>query len=180
MKTLNAPLFELNPECDYYQTLKTRKDNQPRINEILANIAKEFGFDVKEFSLYGSRKFGFRSDTEAYQKFKEELTKNPDRNGIHTFKSSTKTFKAISPKLVEVDKINNVGSAFILHDIFGWNNLVASQWVDDRLFFEVKSEDNTWRAVNDQDRRKQFEVEPVKEIDYKEYLTLIMNKLGDE
>lgn len=177
MKTLNAPLFELNPESKYYKTIKIIKDSHSRINEILREIASEFDFKLDEFSYYGSRGFGFKYDTEAYEKFENQLTKKPDRNGIHTFKKTTAIYKLISPKMVEVDKILSKRDPFGLHDIFGFNNLAASQWIKDRYFVEVKSEAITREALNSSDRGKRFEVEPVMEASYKDYLLLITEEL---
>lgn len=177
MKTLNAPLFELNPESKYYKTIKAIKDSNSRINEILGEIASEFDFELDEFSYYGSRGFGFKYDTESYEKFEAHLTKKPDSNGVHTFKKTTATYKLISPKLVEVDEILSKKDSFALHDIFGFNNLKASQWIKDRYFVEVKSETVTQEALNSSERGKRFEVEPVMEASYKDYLLLITESL---
>lgn len=180
MQTLSEPLFELNQESEPYKNFKEKKDDQPRINQIFKEVAEEFGFGTKDFGFYGSRGFGFHQYTDSREKFKDELNKNPDSNGIHKFKLSSKTFKKMSPKLLEVENIIHKVSPFELHDVFGFNNLTASQWIGDRFFVEVKNADRTKELLESKDRRKHFEIEPVKEITYKEYLQLVMNELESE
>lgn len=177
MKTLNSPLYELNQDSEYYKILKEVKDSQPKINEIIREIAELVGFESKEFLYYGSRGFGFYRNSLAYEKFENQLTKNPDGNGVYKFKRTSPTYKIISPKVLEIERIKNKVNPFALHDMLGYNNLVASQWVEDRFFVEVKSEDTTERILNADERRKQYEIEPVKEVSYKEYLELVMSEL---
>ena len=38
-QTLDAPVYEINQESDFYKRSKWRKDQKGRINEILLNIA---------------------------------------------------------------------------------------------------------------------------------------------
>lgn len=180
MQTLSEPLFELNPESESYKKFKAKKDAQPRINEIFKSVANEFDYEIKEFAFYGSGGFGFYYGTNGYEKFKDELVKNADKNNVHKFKVSSKTFKQMSPKFVEIDNILHTVSPFALHDIFGLNNLTASQWIGDRFFVEVKNADRTKELLVSDRRKKNFEVEPVKEITYKEYLQLVMNELENE
>lgn len=177
MQTLSEPLFEVNPECDYYKRVKRKKDNEPKVDQIFKDVANEFNYEYKDFAYYGCRGFGFYGGTESYKKFKDDLTKKADRNGIHTFKLTSKLFKEISPKFSEVDDMLKTGSPFDLHDIFGWNNLSASQWIGDRLFVEVKKAERTDELLNSDKRRERFEVEPVMKINYKDYLKLIMKEL---
>lgn len=177
MQTLSEPLFEVNPECDYYKLVKRKKDNEPKVDQIFKDVANEFGYDYNDFAYYGCSGFGFYGGTKSYEKFKSDLTKKADRNGIHTFKLTSKIFKLISPKFSEVDDLLKSGSPFTIHDIFGWNNLKASQWIGDRLFFEVKNVDQTEKLLNAENRRERFEIEPVMKINYKNYLELVMEKL---
>ncbi|WP_143804728.1 hypothetical protein [Paraliobacillus ryukyuensis] len=171
MQTLDSPVFELNKESDYYKKIKEVKDSQPIINEILDQVASKLEIDPKEFLYYNAGGFGFEKYTDSYMKYQDKLTKNPDRNGVHTFKRSTNEFKEISSMINEIDKIKKTVNPFALHDIFGFNNLKASQWIGDRFFVGVKSEERTMGNVEE---RKNQSIEPVKDISYKEYLKLVM------
>lgn len=176
MKTLNSPLFEVNQESDYYKKVKDRHDKNSRVNEILAEVAKTLEVNLDEFSYYSSSRFGFSKYTAAFDKYKEQLTKNADRNGIHTFKMKTPGLKLIGPMLKEIDEINSSNNPFEIHDIFGWNNLTASHWIEDRLFIEVIDEEITKKLLTSLDRKTRYEVEPIKEISYKEYMSLALEK----
>jgi hypothetical protein len=180
MEALSAPLFEVNPESSYYKKIKEIKDARPRINKVLQEIGEELGFDSKEFAYYGSQGFGFYDNSVAYEKFEKELMKNPDKNGVYLFKKRTPSFKKISPKILELEKIHNSVSPFALHDIFGVNNLKAAQWVGERYFVEVKSESITRDKLSSSERIKQYAVEPVKEIEYKQYLLLVVEAIGKD
>lgn len=177
MQTLDSPMYEVNQESEYYKKSKARKDLQGRVNEILDEVASALGFDVTEFDYYSSGSFGFKWTTKAYDKFKDQLTKHSDRNGIHTFKKPTAGYKTISKMLKEIDEINKDKNPFALHDIFGINNLKASQWVEDRLFVGVKDAETTEKMLIREGRSKQYPVEPVKAMDYKEYLILVTKQL---
>lgn len=178
MEALSEPLFEINQDSDYYKKIKEVKDARPRINKVLQEIGEELGFDSKEFAYYGSAGFGFYGNSTAFDKFENELTKKPDRNGVYLFKKRTSSYKKISPKLLELEKINRSVSPFALHDIFGLNNLKASQWVGDRYFVEVKSASVTRDKVSSPERIKQYAIEPVKEMEYKQYLLLVVEEIG--
>ncbi len=177
-KTLNSPMFELNQECKYYKTIKEVKDNWPRINEILKEIAETHGFDSKEFAYYGSRGFGFLEYSDASEKFKSELVKNADRNDVIKVRKTSKLYKSISPKMLEIENIKRQVDPFGLHDIFGMNNLVASQWIDDRYFVEVKDENQTIKEINS--RKEKGGLEPIMHIDYKDYLLLVTETLKEK
>ncbi|MBM7598189.1 vacuolar-type H+-ATPase catalytic subunit A/Vma1 [Virgibacillus halotolerans] len=179
MEALSEPLFEINQESKYYKTKKEIKDSRPKMHKILKEIANEFEFKLDDFARYGARGFGFYQYTDSYEKYEDKLTKNADRNGVHTFKKATQEYKAISPRLVEIERIENKVNPFTLHDIFGLNNLKASQWLGDRFFVEVKSAEETKKKVSDPKRSIEFEIEPVKEISYKEYLQLLMDRIDD-
>lgn len=173
-QTLDAPLFEINQESDFYKRSKERREKQTRINEILDDIAKLIGCDVKEFNYYGSRSFGFMYDSEGFHKYREELTKNSDRNGVYTFKKSSKTFKLVSPMMEEIDAIRNIVSPFELMHIVGFNNAKASQWVDGRLFVGVKDIEVSRREITKLGRMAQYPVEPLKPVEYRDYLALYL------
>lgn len=178
MQTLNEPIFEVNQESDFYKKSKERKDKRPRINEILNEIANTVGFDVEEFQYYGCYGFGFSYGSDGYEKFKDQLMKNADRNGVYKFKKTSAVFKEISKKLEEVDKINNIVNPFEIHDIFGINNVTAAQWLGDRYFVEVKHKKTTEIFINKPDRSRQYKVEPIKEVSYKDYLQLVLDHVN--
>jgi hypothetical protein len=180
MQTLDAPLYELNQESEHYKTLKEVKDSRPFINSILEEIEKEHGFEAGEFVYYGAIGFGFYRSSKNFEEFKKELMKNPDRNGVYMFKKSSKIYKAIHPKMIQITEIEEKVSPFALHDIFGFNNVKASQWVGDRYFVGVKSAERTEQDLDTKQRGERYSVEPVKEIEYKEYLSLIMEALNKE
>lgn len=176
MKTLSSPLFEVNQESDYYKKVKDRHDKSSRVNEILAEVAKTLEINLDEFSYYSSSRFGFSKYTAAFDKYQEQLTKNADRHGIHTFKMKTTGLKLVSPMLKEIDEINRSNNPFDIHAIFGLNNLAASHWIEERLFFEVKDEEVTKKLLTSPDRNKRYEIEPIKEVSYKEYMLLALEK----
>lgn len=174
MQTLDMPLYELNQGSEYYKTIKEIKDSHSFINSIIDEIDKEHGFEKGDFVYYGSSDFGFYINSKSFEKFKDELKKHPDRNGVYRFKRSSKIWKAIHPKMKPIAEIHNKKNPFALHDIFGWNNLKATQWVGDRYFVGVRSTENIESSLGTEARKKMFEVEPVQHIDYKDYLGLIM------
>lgn len=180
MQTLNEPMYEINQNSEHYKKAKWRKDQQGRINEIITSVALEYGFDAEALQIYSHACFGFKWHAPDVDKFKEHLTKNSDRNGIHTFKKTSKLFKEISPKLKELTDIDRSVNPFALHDIFGLNNLVASQWIGNRLFVSVKDQAHTEKLLKSEGRSTQYPVEPVKHISYKEYLQLFISATEQE
>lgn len=175
MKTLSEPVFELSKESKYYKVLKDVKDAQPRVNEIFESVSNKFGFDPKEFRFYNSGRFGFERYSKGFKKFEDQLKKTADRDGIHAFKKASPVFKEAKEELKEIDEITSQLNPFALHEIFGFNNLKAMQWIGERFFVQVKSEEVTRKAM--QETSRNYDSEPVQEITYKEYLQLIMDKM---
>lgn len=62
-----------------------------------------------------------------------------------------------------IEQIEEV-SPFMSHDELGLNNMTGRQWIDDRWFFGVKSE-------------QLVKGDSVVAIDYKEYLKIVMEHL---
>lgn len=185
MQTLQGPVYEIHQESDYYKVVKERKDSNVRVNEILGGIAKEFGFDSAEFFYYGSGGFGFERYSKGYEKFEVHLTKNADRNGIHTFKRNSIPYKKISKLLKEVYEIEEKVDPFALRDIFGFNNLSASQWVGDRYFVGAKSEELVLERIEARKSKVATKdgddfIEPIAQISYRDYLLLVAEALAKE
>lgn len=185
MQTLQGPVYEIHQESDYYKVVKERKDSNVRVNEILNGIAKEFGFDVAEFFYYGSGGFGFERYSKGFEKFDIHLTKMADRNGIHTFKRNSIPYKKISKLLKEVDEIEGKVDRFALHDIFGFNNLSASQWVGDRYFVGAKSEEVVLERMEARKLKVASKdgvrfIEPIAQISYRDYLLAVAESLAKE
>lgn len=178
--TLSEPMFEIHPDSEYYGQVKSVRDARPRINEIIDGIAATHGFNPEEFNYYGSEGFGFKAKSEGRVKFERDLSKNPDRNGIYLFKKTTAVFKAIKPEMQKIQEIRNKRNPFGLHDITGVNNVSRSQWLDQRLFVEVKSMDEVERMMADPNRSTRYPVEPVKQVKYTEYLELALTLLKEE
>lgn len=174
LKTLNEPLFEINQDSEFFKRSNERREKQTRVNEILDEVAIRIGCAVKEFNYYGSQSFGFMHDSEGYLKFRNELTKNSDRNGLYTFKKSSKTFKLVSPMMEEIDDIRNIVSPFELHHVVGMNNAVATQWIAGRMFVGVKDIEVARYEITKLGRMKEYPVEPLKPIEYHEYLKLFL------
>lgn len=162
LSALSEPVFKLNQDSEIYKNIKKRKDRQVEIDKLIDGIANEYGFDAKEFNYYNSNRFGFLEQSEAFEKFKDNLTKNSDRNGVFTFKKNTKCFKEISEMMKGIDEIHNLVSPFALHDVFGLNNVNRSQWIKDGYFVEVK------------DSKRAKLSKSATEVDYKEYLELLL------
>lgn len=152
--TLNAPVFEVKQDSEWYQYKKAQTQRERSFfKEILSNYFEDNGF-----SYYHDDHFGVSGDSKDFEKYKDELTKNPDRNGVHTFKKKSKHYPIFREMLKDVvDK-----DPFKPHDVFGRNNLKASHWLGDRWFYGVK---DASKVLNN-------EVEP---IDYKEYLKVFMD-----
>ena len=180
MKTLNEPMYEINQDSEYYKKAKWRKDQQGRVNEIITSVALEYGFEPEALQIYSHSCFGFKWHAPDVDKFREHLTKKSDRDGIHSFKKTSKLFKEISPKLKEITDIDRSVSPFALHEIFGLNNLVASQWIENRLFISVKDQMHTKKLLNSENRSLRYPVEPIKHISYKEYLQLFITATDQE
>ncbi|MDW8515095.1 hypothetical protein [Priestia flexa] len=155
MQTLDAPVYEVNPESDWYKSASRRKED---ITNFFNKFEEKYG--VKEgFSFYTSEYFGVYEGTEAYELFKNDILKK-QKDGFYPFKKRSKHFREIKTLIDQIEKVN----PFKTHDVLGLNNISASQWVGDRWFFGVKHKEYV----------KGNEVTP---IDYKEYLKVVMNTL---
>ncbi|ATO28927.1 hypothetical protein C6370_20145 [Bacillus atrophaeus] len=157
METLDAPIYEIKQESDWYKTEKKRRED---INKFFDKFEETYGIN-KGFSFYHSEYFGVRAGTEAYDFFKDEVVKNPTKAGFYAFKKRSKYFTDIRSMLEQIEEVN----PFKGHDVFGRNNITASQWVGDRWFFGVRDE-------------KRVEGEEATPIDFKDYLKIILERLG--
>ncbi|AME04828.1 hypothetical protein [Bacillus sp. SDLI1] len=157
METLDAPIYEIKQESDWYKTEKKRRED---INKFFDEFEATYG--IKDgFSFYHSEYFGVRAGTEAYDLFKDEVVKNPTKSGFYAFKKRSKYFTDIRSMLEKIEEAN----PFKGHDVFGRNNITASQWVGDRWFFGVRDE-------------KRVNGEEALAIDFKDYLKIILERLG--
>lgn len=157
METLDAPIYEIKQESNWYKTEKKRRED---INKFFDEFKATYGIK-NGFSFYHSEYFGVRAGTEAYDFFKDEVVKNPTKAGFYAFKKRSKYFTDIRSMLEKIEEAN----PFKGHDVFGRNNITASQWVGDRWFFGVRDE-------------KRVEGEEAVAIDFKDYLKIILEKLG--
>jgi hypothetical protein len=156
MQTLDAPIYEVNKDSEWYIKQKKRRDD---IDEFFKKVKEKYGL-MDGFSFYHSEYFGIRAGTKDYETYKGELLKNPDSKGFYPFKKRSKYFKEIKELIEQIEEI----SPFKSHDIFGTNNTSASHWVGDRWFFGIKHE-------------KYVKGDEVTPIDYKDYLKIVMDNL---
>lgn len=155
MQTLDAPIYEVNQDSDWYKRESKRKQDT---KEFFEKIKEKFGLS-DGFGFYHSEYFGIHGGTKDYEVFKDELLKNPDKD-FYPFKKRSKYFKEIKEMIEQIEDRN----PFKSHDVLGLNNISASQWVGDKWFFQVKNEQLV----------KGNEVTP---IDYKDYLKFVMENL---
>lgn len=158
MQTLDAPVYEVKQDSDWYKkALKRRSD----IDKFFEIVKEKYGFG-SGFSFYHSEYFGIHSGTKDYETYKDELLKTPDSNNksFYPFKKRSKYFNEIKNLIAQIEEV----SPFKAHDVLGLNNVKASQWIGDRWFYQVKNEQHV----------KGDEVTP---IDYKDYLKVVMNTL---
>jgi hypothetical protein len=153
MSALDSPVYEVKQDSEWYKSEVKREQD---IKNFFEKINSEYFCD-NGFSFYHSEYFGVNYKSKDYEKYRDEVTKNPNKDGVHTFKKRSKHFKIFKEMIEQIE----FSSPFKRHDVFGLNNLTASQWLGDRWFFGVKHE----KFV------KGEEVEP---IDYKEYLKLLL------
>jgi hypothetical protein len=156
MQTLDAPVYEVKQDSEWYKKAIKRNDD---IDNFFKKVKEQYNLG-EGFSFYHSEYFGVHSNTEEYKLYKYEVTKNPNKDGVHTFKKRSKYFKEIKELVEQIELI----SPFKPHDVLGRNNITASQWIGDRWFFQVKHAQFV----------KGDEVTPV---DYKEYLKLYLDSL---
>lgn len=160
MVTLDSPVYEVNPDSQWYQDKKQQRED---IETFFKTIRERFGMG-DGFSFYHKEYFGIHGNTKDYEKFKDELLKNPtEKNDFYPFKKRSVFYKEINELLKKVKEVY----PFKPHDELGLNNVSASQWIGDRWFFQVK--DTTMVKGND-----------VIPVIYKEYLQLVMDRLDEE
>lgn len=159
MQTLDAPIYEINQDSEWFKSEKKRRED---MNGVFKELADKYELG-EGFSYYHSEYFGIYSGTEAYKKYKDELVKNPDKNGWHAFRKLSKYFSEIKTILNKVEERN----PFMAHDVLGLNNISASQWVDGRWYFGVKNIE----LIKDHNI--------VTPIDFKDYLKIVMNALEE-
>jgi hypothetical protein len=158
MQTLDEPVYEVDQNSEWYQKERKRRDD---IDNFFKEVKEKYGFE-QGFSFYHSGYFGISGGTKDYEVFKDELLRNPDKN-FYPFKKRSKYYKDIQKMIEQIEEI----SPFKSHDVFGLNNVSASQWIGDRWFFGVKQE-------------KQVKGKEVSPIDFKEYLKIVMEHIEDD
>lgn len=158
MQTLNSPVYEVKKDSEWY--MKKRK-KESDIKDFFKKINTEY-FKDNGFSFYHSEYFGVNSNSKDYETYKDEVSKNPNKDNVHIFKKRSKYFKIFKGLLKSIEEI----SPFKNHDVFGPNNAKVSQWIEDRWFFEVGNEDLV-------------KGEEVSLMDYKEYLQLVMDSINE-
>ena len=158
-QTLDAPVYEVKQDSEWYIETKARNKRQ---DEFFKEINTTY-FEDRGFAYYHSEYFGVDKRSKDYEKYKDELLKNPDKNGIYIFKKKSKYVPIFKEMIAKVGEKN----PFKSHDVFGANNLKQSQWIGDRWFFSVKNEE----YIKDPK-------EEVQSIDYKEYLKVVMDSLN--
>ncbi|WP_163538278.1 hypothetical protein [Gracilibacillus sp. YIM 98692] len=159
METLDSPVFEVKQDSQWHKDTVFR--NQKR-KEFFKELSEKYLTD-NGFAFYHEGHFGIYGHSKDYETYKDELTKNPDKNGIHTFKKRSKYHKIFKEML---EGFEDKYSPFKAHDVFGTNNMKASQWLGDRWFWSVKDKS---QVVGD-------EVEP---LDYKDYLKVVMEHVEE-
>ena len=179
-QALSEPFFEINPESDYFKKTKAVREAKEKIYTIIDEIAEEYGFDAKDFPHYDSGSCGFLRHTDGLEKFRGEVKKHSDRNGVHVFKQTSKMWKAIKPRMQQIAEYYNAGpSPFALIDIVGLNNSRYTQWIGERMFIQVRDKEKAINYVEDPKRKERYSVEPLMEIPYKLYLELVMETIED-
>ncbi len=156
MQALDAPIYEVKPDSQWYKSQKKRRSD---IDEFFKKVKEQFNLG-EGFGFYHSEYFGVHYGTPEYEQYKSEVVKNGDK-GFHAFKKRSTYYKPIKELLEQIEKV----SPFKAHDTFGLNNVSASQWINGRFFYGVKNEQLI--KVHD-------EVTPV---DYKDYLQVVMDNI---
>ncbi|AUJ23147.1 hypothetical protein [Virgibacillus dokdonensis] len=162
MQTLDAPVFEVRQDSDWYkEEIERREKTKEFFNKIQNGYIQDNGF-----AFYHESHFGIYADSKDYEIYKSELTKHPDKNGIYTFKKRSTHYKLFKEMLDDIPRI----SPFKPHDVFGLNNMNQSQWVGDRWFYSVKDENKIPQESIG------IKIEP---ISYKKYLEIIVGIIED-
>jgi hypothetical protein len=156
LNTLAAPVYEVKKSSLWYQAETKRRND---INNFFETIKEKYGIE-KGFSFYHSEYFGVQKGTEAYDYFKSEIVKNPDKNGFYAIKKRSKYYKEIKELIEQIEEV----SPFKPHDVFGLNNVSGRHWVGGRWFFGVKHD-------------QYVKGEEVESIEYKEYLKVVMEAI---
>jgi len=159
METLNSPVYEVRQDSEWY---KNHMERKRLIKDFFRNVNSTY-FKDSGFSFYHSTCFGIQGYSADYETYKSELLKNPNKDGVHLFKKKSKYFNIFREMLEPIGDPN----PFKIHDVFGLNNAKASQTLKGRWFFEVGNEN----LIKDKEHK---EITP---IDYKEYLTFVMENL---
>ncbi len=155
MNTLNAPIYEVKQDSEWYKETAAYRERQKQFfKEINEKYMKDSGFVY-----WNSEYFGIDGNSSDYETYKDELRKNPD-DGVYIFKKRSKYYPIFKEMIEKIGKRN----PFKSHDVLGMNNMTGNQWVGKRWFYGVKDPS---AVVGD-------EVTP---IDYKEYLKVVMNTL---
>ncbi|MEL3959458.1 hypothetical protein NST17_20110 [Caldifermentibacillus hisashii] len=157
MKTLDAPVYEIKQDSEWYKKEIKRQKDTDNFFKILID---KYGIG-RGFAFLHSEYFGVYEGTEAFKLLKDDVLKNGDKNGFHSFKKKSKYYEPIKYLIEQIEKI----SPFKTHDVFGLNNVKATQWVGDRWFFQIKNEELI---------KNKEEIFP---IEYKEYLKVVMENL---
>lgn len=157
MGTLDAPIYEVKQDSDWYKAEIKSKEAKRNFFKILK---EKFGA-VEGFAFYHDEYFGVEEGTEAYEVFKDEVSKNPKKHGFHPFKKRSKHYEEIKSLIAAIEIV----SPFKAHDAFGLNNVTAHHWVDGRLFYGVKSD-------------KGIVSEEVAPVSFKDYLQVVMDNLN--
>lgn len=152
--TLNAPVYEVNPESEWYKSSLAKLQRQ---KEFFKKINSMY-FDDNGFSYYNTKVFGIKGNSKDYEKYKEELLKNPDSRGIYLFKKRSKYYAIFNEMLMKVEDKNRFKS----HEVFGINNITGRQWIGERWFFGVEKEEDV-------------EGEEAVLVNYREYLEAVMD-----
>lgn len=155
MQTLDAPVYEVHQDSQWYKAVKKRNEDR---KVFFKRIKEEFGLG-SGFSYYHSTYFGIAGGTDAFNKYRKELLKNP-KDGFYPFRKSSKVYKAIHEMLEKIETVY----PFQSHDEFGLNNVTASQWLGNRWFFGVRDPKHVVSKIADP-------------IDYKDYLKIVMENI---
>lgn len=162
MQTLDAPVFEVKQDSDWYKNeVERRKKTKEFFNKIRNDYIEDNGF-----AFYHESHFGIYADSKDYETYRDELTKHPDKNGLHTFKKRSTHYKVFKEMLEEIPSNN----PFKPHDVFGSNNMNQSQWLRGRWFYSVKDENRV------PENSIGIEIEP---ISYKKYLEIVMDVIEE-
>lgn len=159
MQTLDSPVFEVKQDSKWYKETKDRRDGR---EEFFKRVKENGYFKDNGFAFYDEKHFGIYAESDDYETYKNELSKNPDKNGIHKFKKNTEHYKIFHEMLSKFEPHD----PFKCHDVLGFNNPKSSQWIDGRWFWSVKDE-------------SQVVGKEVEKIDYKNYLKVVMEHVED-